>query len=71
MNEELLPHQQRVLEERTELNYKITKLNIFSNTETFNDLHIGDKSLLINQIKTMIMYRNILDKRIERFNYKA
>lgn len=64
---QLLPHQQRVVEERTELIEKITKLHAFFRTEIFDNLQEEDQGLLEDQVQLMMNYSDILLKRIDRF----
>lgn len=63
------PHQQRVLDERNELNGRLSKLRVFITTSpTFDALPNDDKMLLKRQSETMGTYYDILNMRIERFN---
>lgn len=64
---QLLPHQQRVVEERNELVDKVTKLHSFFNTEIFESLPGEDQELLVKQEKVMKEYSDILLDRIKRF----
>ncbi len=64
---ELLPHQQRVVEERMELMNKITKLHEFFKTPVFAALDETDKDLLEIQSDCMMEYADILLNRINRF----
>jgi uncharacterized protein YjgD (DUF1641 family) len=63
----LLPHQQRVVEERIELIDKITKLHSFFKTSTFADLNEENQNLLDEQSQIMMKYSDILLKRINKF----
>jgi len=63
----LLPHQQRVVDERNELIDKITKLHAFFKTSTFEDLEQEDQNLLNEQSQIMMNYADILFQRINRF----
>ena len=66
----LLPHQQRVVDEKAELDTKITNLQKFIETnELFKDLHNAEKQDLIQQASIMLNYSAILQRRINRFNY--
>lgn len=67
----LQPHQQRVVEERNELIEKVTKLNAFTKTETFNSLPDEEKNLLLKQEKEMKKYADILKQRIDLFIFKG
>ncbi len=69
----LEPHQQRVVDERTELNDKIDKLNAFiqSGIKTdsiYSNLPEEDQNLLIEQSDLMMKYSDVLLKRINRFS---
>lgn len=64
---ELQPHQQRVVDERTDLNDKITKIHAFFKNEVFNGLPQEDQDLLNEQSQIMMNYSDILLKRINRF----
>jgi len=63
----MLPHQQRVVDEATELKDKRDKLGAFFSTEIYNGLDEIDKGLLVAQHGAMVAYSNILDLRISRF----
>lgn len=62
-----LPYQQRVIDEKVELDEKIAKLEAFLITPTFLDLGINDRILLNRQCDAMRAYSDILGRRIERF----
>lgn len=64
---ELLPHQQRVVEEQKELQTKIDKLGLFINSEKFNELSGTDQMYLNWQLDPMMKYAAILQLRIENF----
>lgn len=65
---ELLPHQQRVVDECKVLNDKIVALSIFIDTNpVFSTLSKEDRLLLQAQLNAMTAYLTILDLRIERF----
>lgn len=65
----MLPHQQRVIDERDELSNKLAKLNAFINsdgfTKTVKDLRERDR--LILQKFIMTRYLEILNERITAF----
>lgn len=63
----MLPHQQRVIDEKTALDEKIAKLTSFLSTQTFADLHPIDKAMLKRQLLVMTEYSQILFDRINRF----
>ena len=60
-------HQERVLEERTQLNDRLVKLDSFLYTEKFNCLSMDDQDLLITQQAFMERYLDVLDQRIANF----
>lgn len=64
---ELQPHEQRVVDERNELNEKITKLHDFFKNPIFQKLPEEDKNLLNEQSEIMMNYSDVLLKRINRF----
>jgi hypothetical protein len=61
-------YQERVIEEHKELDLKITKLELFLQTEMYEKLLRTPKELLILQYAYMQNYRNILERRIALFN---
>lgn len=62
------PHEQRVVDEKAELDAKITALFAFINTNPlFKQLNDIDRSLLLNQRGAMHSYSEILARRIARF----
>lgn len=64
----LLPHQQRVVTERDELNVKLDALNKFiRENPVFSTLPLEDQNDLMKQFNLMWGYRDILDSRITRF----
>jgi hypothetical protein len=67
MEKNLLPHQQRVVDEQTELSTKMLNLFTFMKTNTFNELEYMDKQLLSAQYTAMEAHSRILGLRIDRF----
>lgn len=63
----MLPHQERVVEERTQLDIKIAALLAFRTTKIWQGLDLDDKLLLSDQLEYMQAYSVILSKRIARF----
>lgn len=61
------PHQQRVVDETTELNEKLTKLRSFFNNPIFRDLDQLEKERLSRQETVMTEYAKILSERIDAF----
>lgn len=65
----LLPHQQRIVDEKLQLDEKIVNLQKFIETNTlFNELSDYEKHDLTQQFNTMLNYSVILQRRINRFN---
>lgn len=69
--EKYLPHQQRVLTERDELDAKLIKLETFLNTPLFDDLDEAEQGRLNRQYQAMLDYSTVLAERIEAFAPKA
>lgn len=63
----LQPHQQRVLEEREQLDERIEKLSNFIVSAAFYKLDLEDQLLLRRQFVHMNAYLATLDERITRF----
>ena len=61
------PHMQRVVDEKAELDSKLTKLTAFIGTPVFEQLKPNDKELLRLQAVTMSSYSDILEARINNF----
>ncbi|HDU8496885.1 TPA: hypothetical protein RG419_003582 [Morganella morganii] len=61
------PHQQRVVDEKAELDDKISKLTVFTGGDIFKSIHQEDQDLLIDQLSLMAKYSQVLQKRISRF----
>lgn len=59
--------QQRVVDEKKELDEKIAKLLAFSETETYDNLPEDEKSDLEEQFECMNNYSSVLERRISRF----
>jgi len=59
--------QQRVIDERIELDKKREKLEAFFHTDTFNSLSRNEQLLLQRQYAIMTIYSQTLEKRIELF----
>lgn len=64
----LKPHQQRVVEEKAELDERTTKLAEFTATPVFNRLNDDEKGRLLEQLDVMTKYSRILARRIANFN---
>ena len=64
----LKPHQQRVVEEKAELDGRIAKLDAFTRTPKFERLDDEEKSRLMEQFDAMTKYARVLGRRIANFN---
>ena len=64
----LKPHQQRVVEEKAELDERIAKLDTFTRTSTFGRLDERERTCLLEQANVMMRYAKILGTRIANFN---
>jgi len=64
------PHEERVVNEKKELDEKIAKLKAFCfspGSPTFSALSPEDRDLLEDQFTAMKKYSDILSRRIDRF----
>jgi len=61
------PHQQRVVDEKTELDEKIEKLNTFTDTDIFKVLPVAEQGRLVRQLAIMNNYSGVLGERIAAF----
>jgi hypothetical protein len=59
-------HIDRMLDERSELVIKMSKLKLFTTSDLFKGLAPEDQDLLIEQHFVMRLYAQLLTKRIER-----
>ena len=64
----LEPHQQRVVDEKAELDERFAKLNAFTLTATFERLDGDERSRLLEQANLMTKYSAVLRARIAAFN---
>lgn len=64
---ELQPHQQRVVEERTELEDKLGKIHAFITSEKFASIPDDEQGRLVLQHKLMESYALVLEQRIAAF----
>lgn len=64
---ELLPHQQRVVAEKAELDEKLAKLTAFFQSPTFRGLSADEQSRLCSQAVYMKGYSTVLGERIGAF----
>ena len=61
------PHQQRVIDERNELDDKIDKLARFMKSEMLVSLPVDEQDRLDKQLKIMWEYSSILQERMAAF----
>lgn len=64
---QLEPHQQRVVDEKRDLDGKREKLGAFKNTDTFTRLPWQEQERLNTQAHLMTMYSAVLGERIAAF----
>lgn len=63
----LIPYQQRVVDERQGLHHRLERLQAFMATETCHELPFEDRSLLVRQARIMGEYLEVLSDRINLF----
>ncbi|EMO4357141.1 TPA: hypothetical protein NHO93_006627 [Pseudomonas aeruginosa] len=63
----LLPHQQRIVGEKVQLDDKVDKLSRFLGGEFFRSLESGEQERLTDQLGAMREYQQILAERIAAF----
>jgi hypothetical protein len=61
------PYQQRVVEEKTELDIKLEKLETFLNGDIFESIPEDESRRLVRQRLVMAEYSTILGERIANF----
>lgn len=61
------PHQQRVVEEKAELDDRRAKLGEFKSTDLFASLPCSERERLNTQAHIMTMYSAVLGERIAHF----
>ena len=61
------PHQQRVVDEKIELDIKISKLRPFLGSERYLSLDIAEQERLVRQLYLMEEYSEVLGFRIVNF----
>ena len=64
----MAPFQERVVEEKRELDEKREKLYAFTQTEICHNLPFDERNRLARQLAVMSEYSTILGARIEAFN---
>ena len=70
-NHTYLPHQQRVIEEKSDLDAKRSKLAAFLYTGTFESLDSAERERLEKQLRLMTGYSDVLAERIATFKEAA
>lgn len=65
------PHQQRVIDEKAELDDRRSKLAAFLYTGTFEALDAAERERLEKQLRLMTSYSDVLGERIEAFKEAA
>lgn len=68
MDQQLAPHQERVVAEHRELTERLNKLVAFSRTPQFIGLHVAERSRLQSQARHMSSYAAVLEERIVAFS---
>lgn len=63
----LQPHQQRVIEEKRELDEKIHKLTVFLASAASTQVSLSEARLMHEQLNYMLQYSKVLQRRIELF----
>jgi hypothetical protein len=63
----MLPHQQRVVDEATELSNRLTKLSTFLQNPIFHGLPYPEQKRLKRQELLMILLEEVLAERISAF----
>ena len=63
----ILPHQQRVIEEKSQLDARLEKLIQFLSSDTCHSLSFDERVRLKRQAEVMEMYSGILGARIAAF----
>lgn len=63
----LLPYQRRVIDEKKELDMRISSLRAFLDSDNSEGVPAAEKGRLGRQLTTMILYAEVLDERIGAF----
>lgn len=61
-------YQNRVIEERQELDIKIGKLSDFTLSNKWADVLVDEQNRILKQLTAMVKYLHILDERIKAFS---
>jgi len=67
-DETMQPHQQRVIDEKAELDAKMDKLTAFIDTPIFSSLPAQEQERLVRQLHYMGHYTAVLGERIAAFS---
>lgn len=67
MENPLQPHQQRVVDEKAELDVKLEALRAFLRGSLFETLNVSERSRLRKQAEIMNQYSQVLAQRIAHF----
>ena len=62
------PHQQRVVDEKTSLDEKISKLISFMESDASSVLSLSEEDDLDEQLEYMDKYSEVLERRISKFS---
>lgn len=62
-----LPHEQRVMDEKVELDTKLEALHNFAASDVFPKLSLAEQARLLKQLHVMEDYSSVLNDRIEAF----
>lgn len=65
--DEMMSHEQRVVNEHTELLTKTEKLDLFTGSETYHALPDAERKRLDRQLMIMQLYVQVLEERIAAF----
>ena len=63
----MLPHQQRVVDEKSELSEKLDKLEGFEGGAVYSTLAPAEQSRLTRQLLIMKLYEQVLSERVAAF----
>jgi hypothetical protein len=64
----LKPYQQRIVEEKAELDERLSKLNAFIAAPAFGAIHLAERERMSEQSEVMACYSHILRERIAAFS---
>jgi hypothetical protein len=58
------PHQRRVLDEKQDLDLKLSRLTAFATSESFANVPLAERTLLLRQLELMLDLSHVLGQRI-------